>query len=83
VLASPSSNYKLQTQTLIREGTPHQQILNCLKEFKKEEEGELVAGPRLVPDTKSDWPADHRLKCNFDLEPVSWLSHVRVGGLQS
>jgi hypothetical protein len=32
---------------------------NCLKENLKETE-KLVAGPRWVPDTKTDWPTNCR-----------------------
>jgi hypothetical protein len=32
---------------------------NCLKENLKEKE-KLVAGPKWVPDTKTDWPTDCR-----------------------
>jgi hypothetical protein len=27
----------------------------------------LIAGPKWMPDTKKDWPTDHRPYYNFDL----------------
>jgi hypothetical protein len=52
-------NWKLQTRLLVREGTPHQQTRNCLKVITEKGE-KLVAGPRWVPDTRTDWPTDCR-----------------------
>jgi hypothetical protein len=31
-------------------------------------EEKLVAGPRWVPDTKTDWPTDRRSSYNFDFD---------------
>jgi hypothetical protein len=48
---------KLQTRPLVREGATKEQIRNLSKRNFKEKE-KLVAGPRWVPDTKTDWPTD-------------------------
>jgi hypothetical protein len=36
VLSMPGKNWKLQTRLLIREGAPHQQTRNCLKNNQRE-----------------------------------------------
>jgi hypothetical protein len=58
-LAMPGKNWKLQTRLLVREGAPHQQTRNCRKIIKVRM-GKLVACPRWVPDTRTDWPNDCR-----------------------
>jgi hypothetical protein len=47
----PSKNWKLQTQLLVREGTPHQQIQNCLKNNQREngKNWSLVPDGCLIP----------------------------------
>jgi hypothetical protein len=40
------------------EGAPRQQTRNCQQQKSKKEWEKLVAGPRWVPDTKTDWPTD-------------------------
>jgi hypothetical protein len=52
---------KLKTTdpTSRQRGRPTQQIRNCLK-IIKERRKKIVPGPRWVPDTKIDWPADRR-----------------------
>jgi hypothetical protein len=52
---SPAAILKLQTHPLVREGTAHQQTLDCLKVTNKEK---LSVGLRWVPDTNTDWLAD-------------------------
>jgi hypothetical protein len=47
-------NWKLQTRLLVREGVPHQQIRSYPKIIKKRRR-KLVADPRWVPHTKTDW----------------------------
>jgi hypothetical protein len=64
-LARPRSNYKLQTHSLVMEGTPHKKEPQMSTGNWKEKN--LVAGPRWVPDTKTDWPNDRKSSYKFDL----------------
>jgi hypothetical protein len=43
-----------------------------------------VAGPRWVPDTKADWPADCRSQYNFDfdIENQSNIRGLNLAGRQ-
>jgi hypothetical protein len=47
---------KLQTRSLVREGDIHKETSSV--SIQKIERKKLVAGPRWVPDTKTDWPTD-------------------------
>jgi hypothetical protein len=75
-LAMPSKNRKLQTPLLVREGAPRQQTRNCLKIIRKQGE-KFVAGPRWVPDTKTDRPTDPRSYYNvgfdFNFDSSFWI----------
>jgi hypothetical protein len=61
---------KLKTTypTSVREGAPHQQTRNCLKINEKRKWEKLVAGPRWVPDTKTNWLTNCRSQYNFDFD---------------
>jgi hypothetical protein len=65
----PSCKCTLQTHPLVREGA---RIKNgkCPKIISKEEKDKLVGGPRLWPDTRTDWPNDHRSYDNFDFNSI-------------
>jgi hypothetical protein len=63
----PGKNRKVQTRLLVREGAPHQQTRNCKKKLKRDW-GNLVAGPKWVLETKTDWPTDCRSQYNFDFD---------------
>jgi hypothetical protein len=56
-----NAQQKLKTTdpTSRQRGAPHQQTRNCLKIIKERREN-LVAGPRWVPDAKTDWPTARR-----------------------
>jgi hypothetical protein len=51
-------NSKLQIRLLAREGAAHHKSVKSKNNSRKEEK--LVAGSKGVPDTKRDWPNDHR-----------------------
>jgi hypothetical protein len=48
-----------ENYNLLREGAPCQQNHKCLKMILKKRKN-LFAGPRWVPNTKTDWPTDRR-----------------------
>jgi hypothetical protein len=53
-LAEPSSNCKLQTRLLVKEGA------HINKPELSNSNTNLVMGSRWVPDTKIDWPAERQ-----------------------
>jgi hypothetical protein len=65
VLARISSNCKVQTRPLVREGTSHQQTHMCLKIIKTKKKKKLFMGPKWVSDTKTNWPIDRQSQYNF------------------
>jgi hypothetical protein len=54
-LARTSANCKRHTRPLVREGAPNPQTRNCHTSNK-----DLVASPRWVLYSKTDWPTDRR-----------------------
>jgi hypothetical protein len=54
-LARSSSNSKLQTRPLVREGATNPELSK--EKFKEKEK--LIVGPRWVPDIKTDWPTGY------------------------
>jgi hypothetical protein len=58
-LTTDRLHYKLQTHPLVREGTPRWRAKQSSSK-RKEKKSYLVMGPKGVPNTKTEWPADHR-----------------------
>jgi hypothetical protein len=58
-MARTSSNSKLQTRLLVREGATKQQTRECLKKISRRKKN-VFAGPGWGPDTGTDWPTVSR-----------------------
>jgi hypothetical protein len=69
-----SSDYKLQTRPLVREGAPITKICKCIKIISKIEKEKLVMGLRWWPGTRTDWPTDRQSLGNIVFDDR------RVGG---
>jgi hypothetical protein len=59
-LARLCNKLKTTDPTSRQRGRQHQQTRNCLEIIRKNEGRKLVASPKWVPDTKTDWPTDRR-----------------------